>query len=1659
MSKVSNLRLLLPSSSSLFLSKKPFLLSPFSHSLFSKPSLPRKTYFAPITALSYAGRHRRRGRGGGGGVSPQRRGNSTLREGGERDKERGRMVDMEEGEDLSFNKRRAEGRDRSGKGKALQLKTRKLNPVNTICYLQILGTGMDTQDTSPSILLFFDKQRFIFNAGEGLQRFCTEHKIKLSKIDHIFLTRVCSETAGGLPGLVLTLAGIGEEGMSVNIWGPSDIDFLVEAMRSFIPKKAMLHTHSFGLNQNNGRGSSPTSGNGKSIDPVVLVDDEVVRISAFFVKPGYSKSFINNLKAPNLDLLDGENYSSQYAYPKAQSSESLHSETEFNLKPGDTAVVYACELPEIKGKFDPVKAASLGLKPGPKYRELQLGNSVLSDRLNIMVNPSDVLGPSSPGPIVLLVDCPTMSHMHELLSLQSLSCYYANSSTHSTEGVKIVNCIIHLGPSSVTKSIEYQNWMRRFGNAQHIMAGHEIKNTKIPILKASARISSRLNYVCPQLFPAPGLQSAEQINNLPLEKSVNAEGTSLTLCKSTSAENLLKSTSAENLLKFNLRPHSLLGLDKSAIPGTLSHKEIVEELFSEIPEIKDISKQISQFWGSPLQNNSMVPLEDDNIIMVEEPWINESSLVPIEHMQKKRLDVSEDGSPYLAAHLIKGLEENLDIPSCLENITREDMEVILLGTGSSQPSKYRNVSSVFVNLFARGSLLLDCGEGTLAQLKRRFGVKGADNAVTSLRCIWISHIHADHHTGLVRILALRCQLLKGVPHKPLLVIGPRPLERFLKAYSELEDLDMQFLDCRHTLKTTVESLLSNHGSGRGDSADSNYESNRGAGLATVTSHQLESTLFAPGSRMESYRKKPGIPVEASMALISLREVLFEAGLEFLHSVPVLHCPEAFGVALKSREKVNSRGKTIPGWKLVYSGDTRPCPALIDASNDATVLIHEATFEDSMKDEAINRNHSTTKEAIGVGTSAGAYRIILTHFSQRYPKIPVFDETDMHKTCIAFDLMSVNLADLPVLPNVLPYLKVLFRNEMMADESDDALRLIKYAVGKSGNEFRREMQRHSVAIRQLCHYKGQPDPLKGDSLNKAVRETAQEAVSTVFSSDDSKPTAPAEGLNKRIQGFGNTNFETLSEDKKSFISEVVGLGSASIKQGLSNFAAAHSMMKNDNGTYKSPTLRRSLTTENNRHDKYEANGNHSETWVSSGVSKNVASGTWGADSRTSITGPAPTEYSRSSNSGVKSREERLLETIVTCGGVRLQPTRDALQVFLSEVSKLDPLAMSSALEVKLQSPIWQVRMKAICVLESILRKKDDESFSCIASYFSENRESVVKCSELPQVSLRDKATKVLNLLDGEQSAQTRNVMEHSHAKAVSEPVVQMPDLIDTGDLDNNGGDIFSQKHHDQSISNLTEENSSVDDLLGGNPISELSTGGNRDGSDPFADVSFHVAEDKEPNDLFSGLTLDDKSSNVKHDMPSTSNPELLDIFGGNSEHLYQETVTDKRHNQLLADLTLTGMAQGQPRMVGESGGILTGFSDQNSQPSEVPNSGASNIIFGPNSFFPEVPMQYNMPPSIMLNEGYAAQPLNYGSMGNLIAQQQLLYQNLGNFNPGFGHEVAKDGYPSALPDIFQLSHNPVQKHGSMMTNMKKEETKAFDFVSDHLAAVRGSKRVI
>lgn len=160
-------------------------------------------------------------------------------------------------------------------------------------------------------------------------------------------------------------------------------------MKSFIPNAAMVHTHCFGesIDAENSMLFGPQVN--ESIDPIVLIDDEVVRISSISLRP------INNMEladaichsnASGMNPLISGHKTTQLQYPLMHCSQNIHAAKESSVKPGDIAVIYACELPEIKGKFDPAKAAALGLRPGPKYRELQLGNSVLSDHLDIMVS-------------------------------------------------------------------------------------------------------------------------------------------------------------------------------------------------------------------------------------------------------------------------------------------------------------------------------------------------------------------------------------------------------------------------------------------------------------------------------------------------------------------------------------------------------------------------------------------------------------------------------------------------------------------------------------------------------------------------------------------------------------------------------------------------------------------------------------------------------------------------------------------------------------------------------------------------------------------------------------------------------------------------------------------------------------------------------------------------------------------------------------------------------------------------------------------------------------------------------------------------------------------------------------------------------------------------
>ena len=77
------------------------------------------------------------------------------------------------------------------------------------------------------------------------------------------------------------------------------------------------------------------------------------------------------------------------------------------------------------------------------------------------------------------------------------------------------------------------------------------------------------------------------------------------------------------------------------------------------------------------------------------------------------------------------------------------------------------------------------------------------------------------------------------------------------------------------------------------------------------------------------------------------------------------------------------GPKRPGRLVVFTGDTRPCAAVVDAAQGADLLIHEATFGEEEKERAKETGHSTAREAAQVALAAKARRLVLSHVSARY----------------------------------------------------------------------------------------------------------------------------------------------------------------------------------------------------------------------------------------------------------------------------------------------------------------------------------------------------------------------------------------------------------------------------------------------------------------------------------------------------------------------------------------------------------------------------------------------------------------------------------------------------------------------------------------------------
>lgn len=163
----------------------------------------------------------------------------------------------------------------------------------------------------------------------------------------------------------------------------------------------------------------------------------------------------------------------------------------------------------------------------------------------------------------------------------------------------------------------------------------------------------------------------------------------------------------------------------------------------------------------------------------------------------------------------------------------------------------------------------------------------------------------------------------------------------------------------------------------------------------------------------------------------------DLGLSGIRTPRVNHRGQAWGLVLHHQS----------GWKIVYSGDTKPCGNLVHAGRGATLLIHEATLEDDKPDVAADKGHSTFSQAIDIGRSIGAKHILLNHFSQRYPKLPKSKVTSVHAggeadgersvVSISYDFMSVKIGQMWRMGYYMDAAELLF-NKDEGDEEDEVV---------------------------------------------------------------------------------------------------------------------------------------------------------------------------------------------------------------------------------------------------------------------------------------------------------------------------------------------------------------------------------------------------------------------------------------------------------------------------------------------------------------------------------------------------------------------------------------------------------------------------------------------
>ena len=271
------------------------------------------------------------------------------------------------------------------------------------------------------------------------------------------------------------------------------------------------------------------------------------------------------------------------------------------------------------------------------------------------------------------------------------------------------------------------------------------------------------------------------------------------------------------------------------------------------------------------------------------------------------------------------------------------MKIITLGTGAAVPTLQRGHPATL--LWRKGKyFLFDCGEATQLQF-RRAGLK-----FSHLEAMFISHLHGDHILG---IMGLLMSLELSDRQRDINICGPFGLKEYLEVSGRIMSTFFNFQINVMELQNGV--VLENDG----------YTVR-----AFHLNHRVSSTGYSfveddrPGKFNVEEAKRLGIPEGPIFGKLQRGESVTLSDGRIILPEQIVAPP-------------------VPGRKVVYCGDTRPCDEAVEMARNADVLIYEGTFAPDAIDKAKVSGHSTTEEAAEVAKKANVKKLIINHISSRY----------------------------------------------------------------------------------------------------------------------------------------------------------------------------------------------------------------------------------------------------------------------------------------------------------------------------------------------------------------------------------------------------------------------------------------------------------------------------------------------------------------------------------------------------------------------------------------------------------------------------------------------------------------------------------------------------